>query len=143
MGRARRASLEVLAGEVVLTSNTYAAVDPAVPLVRGDQCSTGPGGRARIECASAVVELEEDTLLVVEDEMEGRFRLDAGVLRVEGACTVTSRFGVVEVRSGRGGLRVGSAGLELESRDGRAVATNSLGARRLVPGTRAVLGHPR
>jgi hypothetical protein len=56
---------------------------------------------------------------------------------------VTSRFGVVEVRSGRVGLRVGSEGLELESRDARAVATHSLGARRRVPGARAVLAPPR
>jgi len=140
LGGARRARLEVLAGEVELDARTLAGAGDPVYLARGDQCATGVGGRARIACRVGEVELGEATRVLVEDEAQGRFRLDAGALRVAGDCTVTSRFGLVEVRAGRAELRVLPEGLELASLAGRVTAVDSLGERPVPPGERALMG---
>ena len=143
LGRARRASLSILAGEVQLTANRYGTEDPPVPLVRGDQCSTGSRARARVVGAEGSVELDQETFLVVEDEMGLRLRLESGAVAVEGSAEITSRFGVVEVEKGRALLRTLADGLELQAERGRVIATNGEGARQVLPGTTAVLGHPR
>ena len=139
----RGARLEVLAGAVDLTANVFGVQDAPVPLVRGDQAATDAEGRARIDCASAVVELGGLTYLVVEDADEGRFRLDGGSLEIDGDCTVTTRYGVIETRGARASLRAVEGGVELATHAGRVLAINSEGQLVVAPGTRAVLGHPR
>ena len=138
----RHASLEVLAGEVRLTSNTYGVSDPPVPLVRGDQASTDPDARALIDGARSKLELGGSTHLVVEDEQGGRFRIDGGQVTVDGRCTLTTRYGIVEV-DGRARVSLVEGGVELEALDGELLATNSQGLRRVPAGARATLGHPR
>ncbi len=107
-----------------------------VPLGRGDWCSTGREGRARIEFLAGSVDLGENTWVLVELPRSRRLRLDTGRLDVRGECTVTTELGVVAVESGTARLRRGPGLLDVESLDAVVRVVDGRGEQRLTAGQR-------
>ena len=131
--------LEVLAGQVELDGRVLSPVDGRTTIHRGNWCSTSPSSRALLTLGDTAVELAPDSSLLVEDDAEGRLRLDTGELRVSGDCLVTTGWGVVLVEDAEGLLRAGPDGLEIETISGTLTASDSHGEVTLSAGERGRL----
>jgi hypothetical protein len=131
--------LEVLAGQVDLDGRVLAPADGRTAVHRGNWCATSRGSRALLTLGDTAVELAPDSRVLVEDDREGRLRLDAGELRVRGDCLVTSGWGVVLAEGAEGLLRAGPEGLEIEAISGTLTASDSRGEVTLGAGERGRL----
>jgi ferric-dicitrate binding protein FerR (iron transport regulator) len=106
-------------------------------LRRGDWCAAGAGTRARITVAGTEVELGPGARVLVEDVDRARLRLAAGEVEIRGDGLLISPFGVIEVTAGRGRVRAGPGGLEVENLAGHVTLADGLGERLVPLGARA------
>lgn len=139
------AELECLAGEVHVGAQLLEPGAAAAQLARGALCTSGANARAKLTCGDTVLVLEPDTALLFERAQPLRVRLFAGRLGVDGAATVTSAAGVVEVPEGAGAIEFTSGTLSAVSNDASWNLCDAAGDQAVLPGERrtAVLGQPR
>ena len=139
LGQRHLAGLEVLAGQVELDGRLLEPADGRTTVHRGNWCSTASGARARLTLGDTEIELAPGSRVLVEDDEQGRFRLDTGELRVSGDCLVTTGWGIVLADGAEGLLRAGPGGLEIEAFAGTLTASDSRGEIVLAAGERGRL----
>lgn len=139
------AKLECLAGEVHVGRDLLAPGAPAAELARGVLCTSGANARAKLTCGDTVLVLEPDTAVLFERTQPLRVRLFGGRLAVDGAATVTSAAGVVEVPKGAGAIEFTSGTLSAVANDASWNLCDATGDQPVLPGERrtAVLGQMR
>jgi hypothetical protein len=139
------AQLECLAGEVHVGNVLLAPGAPAADLARGALCTSGANARAKLTCGDTVLVLEPDTALLFERGEPLRVRLFGGRLAVDGAATVTSAAGVVEVPEGAGAIEFAAGALSAVADNASWNLCDAAGDQPVLPGERrtVVLGQPR
>lgn len=112
-------------------------LDPSrapVDVQRGDWVRVEPASRVALESQGTRMELDAGSEVLVEDARKLRFRLERGSLDVDGPCTVTGGFGIVEIAKGRARFEIRDGRVEIASRSARLTAVDPLGEHELGPG---------
>lgn len=108
-------------------------------MLRGESCTTGTDGKARLGSNAASVELEPGAQAWLESHAPARFRLGAGHFTLSGELTATTRWGLVECEAATLRVRVEPDALELEVVAGSVRCFDRRGARVLTAGERLQL----
>ena len=103
-------------------------------LARGEWCETRTDSSARLATSGCSAVLGPDARLRVERAMPARFRLTRGTLDLEGECTVSTGWGILDLGPGKARVRVDDGTLEVASRAGDVQLTGAAGAQRIAPG---------
>jgi len=124
-------------GEVHAAGRTLASADGPIMLVRGQRCETGADGAARL--GTGKVKLTLDTWTRVLIESPSRFRLEQGLVTLEGTCAITTSLGVLEAEGAKGTLSLEGARVFASVEDGTmlwidpgGVQTLAVGPERLI-----------
>ena len=108
-------------GTATVAGQALGPVAPESDADRGDWCSTGRETRLILAAGAAELALESESDLMIESVEPFRVRLETGAAEVEGACTIVTLLGAVEVD---GEARVGIE-------DGQLVVACRTGAARV------------
>jgi len=127
-------NVELLAGHASVGDKGLTADGASAPLRSGDWLTTEAGSRARIAGGDVSFELGPSSRVRVVDPERAEVRLDAGELWVDGACTVTSEWGWVQVDSGRAHFVCEDDDVLVESISAPLIAATGFGEQRLAAG---------
>jgi len=116
-----------LRGSVHASGSLLDSAEP-IRLGRGDWCETAPDSAALLEVDGARIELGARGRLQVERSRPPRFRVGRGTLDVRGTCTLSTRFGVVDLDAARARVVVDDRRLLVERAGGSVVITGAAGA---------------
>lgn len=126
-----RVELVERSGPVTIDLRTVEHRSDAPLVLPGRWVNAGPKARARLDGGACVVDLREDTSLLLESARPVRFRFPRGRVRVEGDVTFVTVLGVLELREARGRLTFDDEGLVLEPEAGTWTLVDRRGERAL------------
>jgi hypothetical protein len=100
----------------------------------GRWVSTFSLASATLDCGKCLVRVGADTELMVESAKPLRFRLKRGYTHVDGDVRFVTVLGIVDVKEGRGSLKLTDIGLTLEPESGEWTVVTARGEEQLAVG---------
>ena len=118
-------------------------MSPMRPLTEGgvERSRRASGARrrttrgARLATSACESVLGPESSLLVEGASPLRYRLTRGVLELDGACTVSTEWGVLDLAPGDVRMEVGPEGMTVDCRAGEVTLTGASGVTHIPAGT--------